>query len=162
MALVTANVEPSYMITGFTSGRQTRGWGGLKDNCVSELSISPRQRIDDVVRYMKGLDFGGTDCALPMLYALRKGLEVDAFVVISDMESWSGAIHPTQALRQYRERMGIPAKLVAVAMTATEFSVSDPNDAGSLDCVGFDTATPQVISQFIAGDNRVSMDGAED
>jgi 60 kDa SS-A/Ro ribonucleoprotein len=160
MALVTANVEPSYLITGFTAGGHGP-WGGGR-SAITELAISSRQRLDDVVRYTESLGYGGTDCALPMLYALRKGLEIDAFVVITDNESWFGTIHPAQALRQYREKTSIPVKLIAVAMTATEFSVADPNDAGSLDCIGFDTATPQVISQFIAGDKRVSMDGAED
>jgi hypothetical protein len=29
------------------------------------------------------------------------------------------------------------------------FSIADPDDAGMLDVVGFDTATPHVISDFI-------------
>jgi 60 kDa SS-A/Ro ribonucleoprotein len=36
-------------------------------------------------------------------------------------------------------------------MTATEFSIADPSDAGMLDVVGFDTATPQLITDFSAG-----------
>ena len=45
------------------------------------------------------LPFGGTDCALPMLYATRKRLPVDAFVVMTDNETWAGNIHPVEALR---------------------------------------------------------------
>ena len=33
---------------------------------------------------------------------------------------------------------------------ANGFTIADPNDAGMLDVVGFDTATPQVISDFAA------------
>jgi 60 kDa SS-A/Ro ribonucleoprotein len=44
--------------------------------------------------------------------------------------------------------MGIPAKLIVVGMASNGFSIADPNDAGMLDVVGFDTATPQVISGF--------------
>jgi 60 kDa SS-A/Ro ribonucleoprotein len=33
-------------------------------------------------------------------------------------------------------------------MTPTQFSIADPNDAGMLDVAGFDTSTPQVISEF--------------
>ncbi len=33
-------------------------------------------------------------------------------------------------------------------MTSTGFSVADPDDAGMLDVVGFDTATPPVIADF--------------
>jgi 60 kDa SS-A/Ro ribonucleoprotein len=36
-------------------------------------------------------------------------------------------------------------------MTATQFSIADPNDNGMLDVVGFDTATPQIIADFIRG-----------
>jgi hypothetical protein len=46
----------------------------------------------------------------------------------------------SQALRQYREATGIPAKLVVVAMASNGFSIADPNDAGMLDVVGFDAA----------------------
>jgi 60 kDa SS-A/Ro ribonucleoprotein len=37
-------------------------------------------------------------------------------------------------------------------MVANSFSVADPNDASQLDVVGFDTATPQLISDFARGD----------
>jgi 60 kDa SS-A/Ro ribonucleoprotein len=48
--------------------------------------------------------------------------------------------------------MGIPAKLVLVGMASNGFSIADPNDAAMLDVVGFDTATPQVISGFAAAE----------
>jgi len=69
-------------------------------------------------------------------------------VVYTDNETWAGDIHPAQALRDYREHMGIGARLVVVGMTSNGFSIADPNDAGMLDVVGFDTATPHVISEF--------------
>ena len=47
--------------------------------------------------------------------------------------------------------MGIPARLIVVAMTATGFSIADPEDAGMLDVVGFDTAVPNLISEFSRG-----------
>lgn len=84
-----------------------------------------------------------------MVAALKHRWAVDAFVVYTDSETWAGDIHPAQALRQYRERMGIAANLVVVAMNSNGFSIADPDDAGMLDVVGFDTATPQVISDFI-------------
>ena len=66
-------------------------------------------------------------------------------------ETWAGNIHSVQALRDYRERMGIAAKLVVVAMASNGFSIADPDDAGMLDVVGFDTATPSVLAEFVAG-----------
>ena len=85
-----------------------------------------------------------------MVEALKHRWAVDAFVVYTDNETWAGNIHPAQALQAYRERMGIAAKLVVVAMASNGFSIADPNDAGMLDVVGFDSATPQVISDFTA------------
>lgn len=54
-------------------------------------------------------------------------------------------------LRDYRQRMGIDAELVAMAMVPTEFTVADPNDSGMLDVSGFATNTPRVVADFAAG-----------
>ena len=100
---------------------------------------------------MDGLPFGGTDCALPMVWALRNRIEVDTFVVYTDNETWAGNVHPFQALAEYRHRMGRAARLVVVGMTATGFTIADPSDPGMLDVVGFDTAAPQVMADFARG-----------
>src|SRR3982751_6143925 len=115
---------------------------------LTPLAISPRQRMDDVVKQTSYLPFGGTDCALPMVEALKHRWAVDTFVVYTDSETWAGDIHPAQALRQYCERMGIAAKLVVVAMASNGFTIADPGDAGMLDVVGFDAATPALIGDF--------------
>lgn len=153
LALVTAAVEPAYHLVGFTgTGPQHHVWSYRSTPALEPLTLSPRQRLDDAVRYVNGLPFGPTDCALPMLYALEHDLEVDTFVLYTDNESWAGQVHPHEALRRYRERTGIPARLVVVGMTATSFTVADPADAGSLNVVGFDTSTPQLISNFARGE----------
>ena len=153
MALVTAAREPKHRFVAFTKGTYPSVWsrshGSEYDTGLTELAISPRQRLDDVVATTGSLPFGGTDCALPMVEALKHRWPVDAFVVFTDNETWAGDIHPAQALQQYRERMGIAAKLVVVAMASNGFSIADPTDAGMLDVVGFDAATPQVIGDFI-------------
>ncbi len=116
-----------------------------------QLSISSRQRLDDVVRTISGLPFAGTDCALPMLFATQENLEIDAFHVFTDSETWAGQIHPCQALQQYRQKTGIPAKLVVWGMESNGFSIADPNDGGMMDVVGLDTAAPAVVHQFVSG-----------
>lgn len=138
LALVTAATEPQYEIVGFTQG-------------LSPLAIAPRQRLDDAIRAVSGLPFGGTDCALPMLHALRHRMEVDTFVIYTDSETWAGEIHPHQALAQYRQQSGIDAKLIVVGMTATKFSIADPTDPGMLDVAGFDAAVPTLITDFARG-----------
>ena len=147
MALVTAASEPRHMFTAFTAGSYKSMYANLGSG-LSPLAISPRERLDDVVRSISGLNFGGTDCALPMIEALKHQWPIDLFVIYTDSETWAGTIHPSQALREYRERMGIKAKLVVVAMTSNGFTIADPDDGGMLDVVGFDTATPQVIADF--------------
>jgi 60 kDa SS-A/Ro ribonucleoprotein len=41
---------------------------------------------------------------------------------------------------------------VVVGMVANRFSIADPSDAGMLDVLGFDTATPDVIGAFARGE----------
>ena len=95
---------------------------------------------------------GGTDCAQPMIYAKEKKLDVDVFIVYTDNETWAGRIHPSEALKQYRESSGIDAKLIVTAMSANKFTIADPNDGGMLDIAGFDSAAPEVIRKFAIGE----------
>lgn len=138
MAMLTIRTEPFTQPMGFC------------DKFI-ELPLSKKQRLDDVICATSRLPFGGTDCALPMLYALQHKIPVDAFVVYTDSETWAGHIHPTQALKKYRDSMGIPAKLIVMGMCTNEFSIADPDDAGMLDVVGFDASVPEVMRQFVAG-----------
>lgn len=135
MAMVTARTEPAYEVAAFTGK-------------LVPLDISPRMRLDDVLKATNGLPFGPTDCAQPMLYASKHGIPVDVFVVYTDSETWFGKVHPAQALREYREKTGIPAKLVVVGMVANKFTIADPTDPGMLDVVGFDSAAPAIIADF--------------
>jgi 60 kDa SS-A/Ro ribonucleoprotein len=156
LALVTAATESQCEVVGFFAGKggyKKRGrqvWSGYTDG-LTPLPISPRQRLDDAVKTVSDLPFGGTDCALPMLYAQARKRKIDTFVIYTDSETWAGDIHPTQALRDYRHASGIDARLVVVGMVSNGFSIADPNDQGMLDVVGFDTATPQLISDFARG-----------
>jgi 60 kDa SS-A/Ro ribonucleoprotein len=137
MSMVTARVERDYEIVGFSHN-------------LVHLDVSPRQRLDDIVQYMSRVPMGGTDCALPVKMALQKKILVDAFVLYTDSETWAGSGHVVQLLQQYRQAMGVPAKLITVNMVANSCSVADPTDAGMLDVVGFDTSVPNVLSSFIA------------
>jgi 60 kDa SS-A/Ro ribonucleoprotein len=147
LALVTAATEPAHRIVGFTAGR-----GGFPATALRDLDIGPRRRLDDVCRYTAGLAMGATDCALPMVWARMNRVKVDTFQIYTDNETWYGNIHPHQALREYRQRMGIDARLVVVAMTATGNSIADPADPKQLDISGFDSAVPTLLADFSRGD----------
>lgn len=155
MALVTAATEKQHQFVAFTSGMPGEWCCGSGRSlypshraALSELTISPRQRIDDVCRQTEALPMGGTDCALPMLWAQARKIPIDTFLIYTDSETWAGDIHPVQALRSYRQAMGIGAKLIVVGMVANEFTIADPSDGGMMDCVGFDTAAPAVMADF--------------
>ena len=149
MALVALAVEPRTHVVGFTAAPEARWRNGQA--ALTPLPLSAGQRLDDAVATVTGLRFGRTDCALPMLHALEQRIEVDAFVVYTDNETWAGKVHPVEALRRYRARTGIRARLVVVGMTSTGFSIADPKDRGMLDVVGFDSAAPAVIADFLRG-----------
>lgn len=137
MAMMIAKTEQQHMFVGFSRG-------------LMHLPISPRQRLDDVVRVVSGLPFDYTNISLPFTWALQSKTPFDAVIVMTDNEVNAG-VHPSQALNKYRKEMGLDTKLVVVGTSVTKFSVADPKDDGSLDVVGFDTAAPAIITDFIAG-----------
>ena len=70
----------------------------------------------------------------------------------TDSETWTGDIHPAQALRNYRQEARADARCAVVGMTSTGFTIADPADRGMLDVVGFDAAAPGFIADFLRGD----------
>lgn len=155
MALVTAATERNYHITAFTSAPGAYRYGSGRSMHarypagMAPVNFTPGLRLDQVVAATQQIPLGGTDCALPMLYASAKDLEVDAFVIYTDSETWAGNIHPAEALRNYRAKSGIPAKMIICAMTSNGFSIAPPDDGGCLDVIGFDAAAPAVMADFI-------------
>ncbi len=140
MTMAAASVEDDFTLIAFDTG-------------TFELNqLSNRQRLDDIVARFQSFGGGGTDCALPFKYALDKKLAVDAFVVFTDSETWAGNQHPIVALDEYRKRMNLPnTKAINVAMTANRFTTLPASDPLTLECYGFDTSIPSVISLFLTG-----------
>jgi 60 kDa SS-A/Ro ribonucleoprotein len=138
MSMVVARTEPYHMVRGFSTN-------------FIDLGISPTQDFGTVMRKISDKNFGGTDCSLPMVWALKNRVEVDTFAVYTDNETWAGRVHPFKALKDYRQQMGIDAKLAVFGVSATHFSIADPSDRGMMDFVGFDSAAPAVFADFSAG-----------
>lgn len=96
-----------------------------------------------------------TNCALPMEWARKEKKKFDVFIVFTDSETYFGdvsaitelftgqidcvlfslQVHPFKALQDYRESSGINARLIVCGMTATNFTIADPTDAGMMDVV---------------------------
>lgn len=139
LAMVTARTEPRHHFMAFT-------------NTFTPLDINERMSLEEVQKAITGLRFGSTDCAQPMLYALEKKIPVDVFMVFTDSETYHGRVHPTEALKRYRKEMGIDAKLIVFGMTATQFTIADPDDRGMLDIAGFDANSPEIVRAFVEGE----------
>ncbi len=138
MAMATVRSETNVDIRGFS-------------NVFKDLKITRDDTLETVLRKTSAMNFGGTDCSLPMRWALENKKEYDAFVIYTDNETWAGRHgHPHQELQKYCRETGIDAKMVVVGVTATQSSIADPSDSGMLDVVGFDAGTPSVISGFIS------------
>lgn len=135
MAMLVARTAPAYYIHGFA--------GNFRD-----LGISASDKLPAVMRKVHDNNFGTTDCSLPMMHALHNRIKVDTFVVITDNETYAGMVKPSEALKRYRSKINSKAKLVVIGMTATPFTIADPDDSGMLDVVGFDANAPVVISEF--------------
>ncbi len=152
MAMATLRVEQDAMIKGFTAANGGSFWraasSGQGMDGFIDLNISKRTLLDQVVDEMRKLPMGATDCALPMLWATKHKVPIDVFCVYTDNDTWAGTVHPFKALKAYRQAMGIPAKLVVLGTSSNDVSIADPSDAGMLDVAGFDSAVPQIISDF--------------
>lgn len=155
MALATLAADPDTTDTiaftsgGWTAPGQGRGW--FRHGGITELGLSTRRRMDDIVNETARLPFGRTDCALPIVWAMAQKKVYDAFVIYTDNETWAGNVQPMDALRTYRAQVNRDARLIVVGMTSTGFTIADPEDKGCLDVVGFDASAPSLISNFIAG-----------
>jgi 60 kDa SS-A/Ro ribonucleoprotein len=147
MAMLIARTETNHFIGGFSAR-------------FVDLGITKSMRLDTAMKKCQR-DFGGTDCAIAIKHALEKKYPVDAFVVITDGETWAGTEATSQSLQRYRDVTGIATKLIVINMVANRTSLCDPVDGGSLDIVGFDSSVPTLINEFLGAKSeaRASDDG---
>ncbi|KAK2157726.1 hypothetical protein NP493_1857g00014 [Ridgeia piscesae] len=140
LSLVTARTERQCEIVGFSHE-------------LVPLAIGDHMKLPDVETAMRRVRMGRTDCSLPMQYALQHKKKFDVFIVYTDNETNCGYIHPSEALRDYRKWSGVTdAKLIVCAMSVSDFSIADPDDANMMDMPGFDTNGPEVMRTFVMGE----------
>lgn len=128
---------------------------GFSDKFIP-LKINKNMSLDQVIRCVSHMTFGGTDCALPMLYALEKKIKIDNFIIFTDNETWFGRIHPYKALETYKKNINPNAKLIVCATDNNAYSIADKSydkdnlnaQKSALNIVGFDSAWPQLIREF--------------
>ena len=140
MAMTTFRTETKVLVKAFSTG-------------LMDVPITRDQTLETVTNILSQMPMSGTNCSAPIRYALEEGIKVDTFVIYTDNETnHHGEIHPAQLLKQYRNKVYEGAKLVVCAMERANKTIADPQDAGMMDIVGFDTATPNVITGFARGD----------
>lgn len=138
MAMTVLRTEPKALVRGFSTS-------------LIDLNLSAKDSLSTVMRKISNKNFGGTDCAQPMVWAEKEGVAIDTFAVFTDNETYAGRIHPHQALASYRKSTGIPARQAVFGVSATNFTIADPKDKGTMDFVGFDASAPAVFADFSAG-----------
>jgi 60 kDa SS-A/Ro ribonucleoprotein len=135
MSMVLAAREPNHVVMGFADK-------------FKDLGISPDYSLKDSIERVYMNTFGATDISLPFTWALETNRLFDVFVVFTDNETNCSKVRPADALRDYRKKTGINAKLVVVGLSANKITVADPNDPGMMDVAGFDPDVPSIIRDF--------------
>ena len=79
MTMAIARREPNYYMAGFAASGSSRMTSMRRGTAMAPLSITATDSLNDAMHKTHNLDFGATDCALPMLDALEKKIPVDVF-----------------------------------------------------------------------------------
>jgi len=137
MAMVTARCEPLAEILGFSYNLQ-------------DLGIKNTDTLAQVLKKVQLARFGSTNPGALIQYAAKKG-NVEGLVVYTDNEVNQGSSVAAE-MKKYRTKASVArATMTVVGMTVNNFTLADPKDPDMLDIVGFDTAAPAVMSEFIKG-----------
>ncbi len=148
MRLVTAAMGAAVLAMAFARTERRLVLDAFHER-TWRIDISAHHRLDGVCRAVAH-EPKHTDASLPFKSALSRGLQIDAFIVVTDSKTWIGEQHPGRALADYRQATGIPAKLAVLALAANRYSLVDPGDAGQLEIAGFDASVPEVLRDFLA------------
>jgi hypothetical protein len=146
MALLYLETEKKVSVVAFSDG--------LVDMSTpsSRNQLRRGMTIDQALSATSGMSFSSTDCVLPILHAIKHNMKIDAFIVLTDNETYAPNEHPQSALVRYRQLMGTETKLIVIGMTGNCFTIVDPNDRKTLNLAGFDTSTPEIASMFLRGE----------
>jgi 60 kDa SS-A/Ro ribonucleoprotein len=135
LAMIFLRSEPNVTIVGYNgSGRY--------------LEVNPEWNLEQFSQYIFNQSNGSTNCSAPMQMIVRDKLQIDAIINITDTQHWDGPPCGPELMKA-RQVAGIPIKHAVVAMCPTRWTLSNPNDALSMDCVGYDPQVPRLIQQFI-------------
>lgn len=118
------------------------------DTNIRPATFGKRTAIDDVLKHAP--NGGGTDCAQPILLALKNKLQLDAIIILTDNETWAGSTHAKTALDTYRKTINPNIKVIEVALVSNPHTNFPADDKNILRVVGFDNSVIELINKFIA------------
>jgi hypothetical protein len=146
MALLYLETEKNVSVVGFSAGLTDMSGPSSRNQLRRGMTI------DEGLAATNGMAFSSTDCVLPIHHAIKHNLKFDAFIVLTDNETYAPNEHPQSALVRYRQMMGTDTKLIVIGMTGNCFTIVDPTDRRTLNLAGFDTSTPEIASMFLRGE----------
>jgi len=118
------------------------------DTQVRELGALAGSTMSGLLHRLETWRGGGTDAAIPLDYALKHNLTIDALLMLTDSMSWSGAPHPAIAMQRLRQKTGVAVRWVMVQTTATGTQLSDPQDVDAMEMAGFSPDLFMVANAF--------------
>ncbi|KAJ8357235.1 hypothetical protein SKAU_G00200290 [Synaphobranchus kaupii] len=137
MSMVVARTEVDSQILVFSEG------------AVSPCPVTADMSLADVAEKLVKIPSLSTDCALPVLWATEKGKAADVFIVLTNNDTWLGKVHPVEALKMHRHKMGVFSKFIVCGLTSNSLGVVDPDDRGMLEVCGFDSGALEVLNNFV-------------
>lgn len=159
MTSTLVRTEDDWLAFGFSSAPDGSGaWFGRgtpKGNMgLTHLPFSGQPSFEEAYRVIRNYSYnGGTDCAIPFLWATKNNEHIDTFVIQTDNQTWDNShYHPTQALAEYRAKVNPNARCVVIGYTVNQNSIADPNDAKTMEFVGFDASAPMILNRFARGE----------
>jgi 60 kDa SS-A/Ro ribonucleoprotein len=136
LALTMLKTSPSVDVVGF-------------DTRIKPVNYGRRTSVDTVVNTSP--IGGGTDCSLPITYALTTKKYYDTIVIFTDSETWAGRRHGIEVLNEYRKTINKDVKIVEVLLVSNTYTSYPKDTPNVLRVVGFDSHVIDIINKYTLG-----------
>lgn len=135
--------------------RHSNAWGNRRVGGEEGYKIVTKElkgipTLDKTIEFTRQFGAGGTDCSIPIAYALKHKKHFDLFVLFTDGESWAGN-HGAAVVQEYRKQVNANARVVYCTTAPYGTVLTDPGDVRALDIVGFDPNAATLIEDFHRG-----------
>jgi len=127
---------------------------------IPKVRLNPLDSVTTIANVLSKLPSGGTNCALPLASVANEGQKVDAFVLVSDNESWINSpsyynYYRTNAMDEWLriKKKNPKAKLINIDLTPnTTTQLHSQSDI--LNIGGFSDNVFEVVRSFLNDDTK--------